>query len=830
MSSRLSLPIDDSLPAIRAALREQSAMVLAAPPGAGKTTRVPTALLDEPWLGNRKIVMLEPRRLAARRAAEYMAGERGETVGRTIGYRIRGENAVSTATRIEVLTEGILTRMIQNEPELPGVALIIFDEFHERSIHADLALALALDARQQLRPDLRVLVMSATLDLESVRRILEPCAILTAGGRSYPVETVHARFPGEKPLEHRVADTILRAIGQTEGDILTFLPGRREIMRTADQLAARQLPEDIRVHVLHGDAPYREQSAALAPAPAGIRKVILSTAVAETSLTIDGVRTVVDSGVARVARFDPRRGMTGLVTVPVSKATAEQRRGRAGRQAPGRCYRLWTEQEHAQLPDQPVPEIRSADLAPLALELARWGDPDAQSLRFIDPPPSAHLAQAYELLTSLEILDASRRLTAHGRSVADAPLHPRLAHMVRRAKELGLGGTACRLAALLEERDVLGGKDTDIDVRSRLHALGTVRSSGRGSEERIRSQAERIARWAGVDSPDDGDDERAGLALAFAYPDRIGRRRERGSGKYQLSNGMTATLPAGSLLGREEYLAVGDVDGTGDVRIFLAAPLREQDLFDAFQSAMIDADEVGWDDAGRCVVARRLSRLGALVLKEVPARPEPAQIAEAMTEGVRRLGIDALPWEKESGSFRERSEWIRRFAAPPDGWPDLSTDQLMRTLVVWLQPFLGEIRTADHLRSLPLPAILRAMFDPAQLHLLDRLAPTHIQLPSGTRAPLDYSTGEHPDLGVKLQELFGQTETPRIGNGRVPVRIHLLSPAGRPLAVTQDLRSFWMTVYPEIRTQMRARYPRHPWPEDPLNAKPTGRALPRKRR
>lgn len=826
----LHFPIDASLPELITAIRKKRNVVLSAPPGAGKTTRVPLALLDEPWLEDKKIMMLEPRRLAARRAAEFMSTQRAEHVGHTVGFRIRGDTAVSSSTRIEVLTEGILTRMVHQAPDLPGVGLLIFDEFHERSIHADLGLALALDVQDHLRDDLRILVMSATLDEVAVPRLLGDSATVLSAGKSYPVDTKYARFSSDKPVETRVADAVQRALLESEGDILVFLPGRREIMRTANLLADRRLSGDIHVHILHGDAPVREQSAALAPASADTRKVILSTSVAETSLTIDGVRVVIDSGLSRTARFDARRGMTGLVTLPVSKAAADQRRGRAGRQAPGICYRLWTEQEHQQLPDHPVPEIKSADLAPLALDLVRWGDPDALRLRFIDPPPAAHLAQAQSLLASLGAVNRSRQLTDHGRAIADLPLHPRLAHMVVRAKEHGIASTACLIAAMLEERDLLAGSDSGIDLRTRLHVMRTGRGADRHIRERILAQAKRIGELVGVRRSEQEAEEQAGILLALAYPDRIARRRDKHSTRYQMTNGMTAVLPSGSLLSREEYLAVGDVDGLGsEVRIFLAAPVSDTELFDFFQPDVETADDVRWDSARQCVVARRQLKLGAVILRDAPFVGEPSLLTAAMMEGIRQLGIDALPWTREAISLRQRSEWVRQHVQPTEGWPDLSDEQLIVSLDSWLAPSLGGIRKQEQLSTLSMTKILTSMFSSSQRVALERLAPSHFQLPSGTRAPLDYSAGAHPDLAVKLQELFGQTETPCIGGGHVPVRIHLLSPAGRPLAVTQDLRSFWATVYPRLRLQLRARYPKHPWPENPLTALPTGRPLPRRR-
>ena len=826
--SRQQLPIDEILPRLQATLAEARRVVLSAPPGAGKTTRVPTALRSLPWLGENKIVMLEPRRLAARRAAEYIATQLGGEVGETVGYRMRGESRVGERTRIEVVTEGILTRLLQQAQDLPGVGVVIFDEFHERSIHADLGLALALDVQTHLRPDLRVLVMSATLDGLSLAAALGNVPVVESAGRLFPVETRYAAFVPDKPLAVRIADAVERAIGAEEGDLLVFLPGRGEIRRAEQLLWERNLPEEVTVHTLYGEASYAVQAAALAPAPPGKRKIILATNVAETSLTIEGVRVVIDAGLVRVARFDPRRGMSGLVTVPVSKASADQRRGRAGRLQSGVCYRLWTEKDHANLPDYSQPEIKSADLAPVALELELWGSPHGDGLVFLDPPPKAHLQQARALLTDLGALDSSGGLTVSGRAMAGLPVHPRFSAMILKAKKIGQGAQACDLAAFLEERDFSAGRDeAEIDLASRRHGLATSRNE---ASARVLEQARRLRRLAGINDDASGE-ETSGILLALAYPERVARRRAGDTNTYTMVSGTIAVVPAGSPLARQEYLAIGDVDGIGaEVRVRLAAAVDQESLEQIFKDHIVVEEEIRWNQEEGVVVARQMERLGNIVLGERSLDRRDDRGARGLAWGVRQLGLESLPWTKETRSFRERSEWLRKKGFVSAGWPDMSSETLLATLEVWLLPFLAGKWKRDHLASLDLHAVLQARFSYDQLQELDRMAPSHLRLPSGSRVPLDYAAGDQPVLGVRLQELFGQLETPRIAGGKVPVLLHLQSPARRPLAVTQDLQSFWMTVYPEIRTQMRARYPRHFWPEDPRNAEPTNRPVQRKQK
>ncbi|HCA81329.1 MAG TPA: ATP-dependent helicase HrpB [Bacteroidetes bacterium] len=821
-------PVEEILPALNGALAASRCAVLSAPPGAGKTTRIPLAILDSPWLRGAKIVMLEPRRLAARRAAAYMSQMLAERVGQTVGYRIRGDAAVGNRTRVEVVTEGILTRMLHANPELPGIGLVIFDEFHERSIHADLGLAFTLDVQKHLRSDLRVLVMSATLDGVGVAKLLGDAPVIKSDGRAFPVETKYAGFTSDKPLEVRVTDAVVRALASGEGDVLVFLPGMREIRRVEEKLLSQSL-EDITVHMLHGDLSPAVQEAALGPAPAGKRKVILSTSIAETSLTIDEVRIVVDSGLARAARFDPRRGMSGLVTIPVSHAVADQRCGRAGRQAPGTCYRLWTESEHANLPQYPVPEIRTSDLAHVALDLAQWGDPAGKGLAFLDPPAEAHLAQAQMVLRNLGATRDDGVLTSHGRLMAGLPIHPRLAHMILRGKDLGQGAGACELAALLEEREVLGGgPNQDANLASRIEEFRRGKGMTSGVSDRVASQRKRLMEMMEIRG-EGGDTSNTGLLLALAYPERIARRRAERSGSYQLSGGTVAVLPAGSQLARSEFLTIADVDaGGGDARIYLAAPVTKSELETAFEPEITTEKEVTWSIADAKVKARRLRKLGAVILDEQPLEPEGEEISRALIDGIRRTGLHCLPWEKETERFRARVQWARRAAPDLSGLPDLSDEALSNSPEQWLTPFVEGIWKLEQLQWLNLFEILRSLLTLQQLRDLDRLAPSHLQVPSGSRIALDYTQSGHPSLSVKLQELFGLVETPRVGGGKIPVTIQLLSPAARPLAVTQDLRSFWQNVYPEIRKQLRARYPKHPWPENPMSAIPTRRTIKRR--
>jgi len=854
------LPVESILPDLRAALRQGAAAVLVAPPGAGKTTRVPLALLDEDWLCGRRILMLEPRRLAARSVARFMAGSLGEEVGGRVGYRVRHEARVGRETRVEVVTEGILTRMLQADPALEEVGLLIFDEFHERSLHADLGLALSLESQALLRPDLRILVMSATLEARPVAGLLGDAPVLVSEGRSHPVETIYLDAPPQPPVEPLVARTVLRALREHPGDVLVFLPGEAEIRRVERLLREMGLgggPADrqvdggragatgpggspgapasgwaaVDVLPLYGALPPADQDRALRPGPPGRRKVVLASAVAETSLTVEGVAVVVDSGLMRVPRYSPRTGMSRLATVPVSRDAADQRRGRAGRLGPGVCYRLWTAQQDAHLVPRRTPEIREADLAPLALELAVWGA-DAASLRWLDPPPAAAMAQARDLLTLLGALDGTGAVTPHGRRMAGLGVHPRLSHMLLAGAEAGLGELACDLAAILSERDPLRGQD-DVDLCARLRLLRRGGPGDAAALRRIRAEAEALRRalrgavaQAGVrDHHGAADDEaHVGGLLSLAFPDRIAQNR--GGGRFLLRSGRGAFVPEGQRLAGEPFLVAAELADQGaESRIFRAAAVTQADLERLWGSQIDTERRVWWDrEAGlvRAVVRRRL---GALRLAQAPWEdPDPDQVAAALLEGIRLEGLDALPWDREARQVQQR---IRFMAALEPGWPDVSDEALAASLADWLGPHVRGLRRRDEVQRLRLAPLLLEMLTWEQRRALDEAAPTHIAVPSGSRHAIDYSDPNAPVLAVRLQEVFGWTETPRVGRGRVPLTLHLLSPAHRPVQVTRDLASFWREGYFLVRKELRGRYPKHYWPEDPLTALPTNRTRPR---
>jgi ATP-dependent helicase HrpB len=841
------LPIDAALPALRAALSEERAAVLEAPPGAGKSTVVPLALLEEAWAAPGRLVMLEPRRLAARAVAARMAHTLGEAVGATVGYRMRLDTKVSGATRIEVVTEGVLTRMLQEDAALEGVAAVIFDEFHERSLQADLGLALTLDARANLNPALRVLVMSATLDGAGVARLIGDAPLISAPGRSFPVTTRYlasglpllpqAPGRGETP-EGRVTQLILRALHEEGGDLLVFLPGAREIRRVQAGLAGAQLPGAVRVLALFGDLAGSEQDAALAPAPAGVRKVVLSTNIAETSLTIPGVRIVIDSGLVRRARFDPVTGMSRLETQRISRAAAEQRQGRAGRTAAGVCYRAWGEGAQASLAPFAAPEILEADLAPLALELAGWGVREAGALRWLDPPPAAQLASARDLLAVLGALDGEGRISAHGRQMRALPVHPRLAHMLLTAAGLAALPLAAELAALLAERDLLRGAGAarDADVRTRLELLrGEAGATGidRGTLERLRRSARDLALRVGGgrarSAP--GEVARAGLLLAFAYPDRIAQRRSGAGGRYQLANGRGASFTEAQSLTQQEFIVAVDLDDTErDARILLAAPLAREDLMKHFAHALRRAEVTAWDARAQAVTARRTVAFGALVLEDKPLPQVPRAAALAsMLAGVRELGVAALPWDRDAQDLRARLAFVRAtLGEDAGGWPEVSDAALTATLEQWLAPWLEGVTRRAELAKVPLAQALRALLSYEQQRELEAWAPTHLRMPTGSRIRVDYLDASAPSASVRLQEVFGLESTPSLGRAQVPVTLKLLSPAQRPLQVTRDLASFWRGAYAQVRKDMRGRYPRHHWPEDPLAANPT-RGVPRRR-
>ena len=806
------LPIDEALPGLKAALSQGSAAVLVAPPGAGKTTVVPLELLAEPWVGQGRIIVLEPRRLAARAAAERMAATLGEPVGRTVGFRVRMQSKVSAATRIEVVTEGVFTRQILADPELAGVACVIFDEFHERSLDADLGLALARDAQGVLREDLKLLVMSATLDGAAVARLLADAPVVESLGRTFPVETHYLGRPDR--LEDGVVRAIGRALSAESGSVLAFLPGQGEIMRTAERLAERLRDPAVEIAPLYGALDPRDQDRAIAPAPPGRRKVVLATSIAETSLTIQGVRVVIDAGQARVPRFDPASGLTRLATVRVSRAAADQRRGRAGRTEPGVCYRLWDEAETRALPAFADPEILDADLSGLALDLARWGAKDTSGLAFLDPPPAAAFAEARALLVRLEALTGDGVLTAHGRALAEVPLAPRLAHMVLKAAETGQALRAARIAALISERN-LGGRDADL--RHRLEGLD------RDKSPRARDAKALAERWAGMaGQAGKGEPLSDGLLLAFAYPERIARARGP-QGEFQLVSGRGAFLEPTDALAREPWLAVAELGG-GERRdrIVLAAPLEEAEIEAAFAGQLVEEDRLEESGAGRLRV-KRLIRLGRLTLREtIDDNPDPALIAAALADRVRAEGVGVLPWGEAAASLRERLAFLR---ARDDAWPDLSDAALVSRLDDWLTPILPGVRSLASLRPDVLDAALRSLVPWDLQRRLDAEAPARWTAPTGNSFAIDYAAEAGPRVDVRVQEVYGLSEHPTVGG--VPITLSLLSPAHRPVQTTKDLPGFWKGSWRDVRTDMRGRYPKHLWPEDPAAAAPTTRAKPR---
>ena len=842
----ISLPIDEVLPALRQALRERHEAVLEAPPGAGKTTRVPLALLNEPWLAGQRIVMLEPRRLAARAAAERLASELGEKVGETVGYRIRLDSKVGPNTRIEVVTEGILTRRLQDDPALEGVGLLIFDEFHERSLDADLALALSLNGRELFRDEqpLKILLMSATLEGERLAGLLNDAPVLRSEGRMFPVAMRWGRpfVPGEF-IEPRVVQTVLDAINDESGSLLVFLPGQAEIRRVNQQLAdALGLRSDILLCPLHGELDLNAQRAAIEPAPSGTRKVVLATNLAETSLTIDGVRVVIDAGLARVPRFDPGSGMTRLDTQRISRASATQRAGRAGRLEPGVCYRLWSEDQHAQLAAYGSAEILQADLAGLALQLARWGVTPEQ-LIWLDVPPAASYAQAQQLLERLGALRNQQghdwQLTAHGEAMAQLPAHPRIAHLLLRGQALGLAEMACDVAALLGERDILRG--VGADLHSRLALLSGESRAARGGQGGVQ-RAKQLARQyrgylrgkAATPVADPDHPRWLGALLALAYPDRVAQQRKPGGAEYRLANGRAALFSEVDGLMKQPWLVVADLgsrQGQREERIYLAAEFDPALLDTVLSEQVRCVDQLDWDEREGVLRAERQRKVGELILSREPLTglDETAR-TQALVNLVRRKGLELLPWTPELRQWQARVMLLRQLDQDAQGqseWPDVSDSALVLGLEDWLGPYLGRVSRLSHFASLDLSSIVHNVLKWPLPQRLDELAPHHIKVPSGSSVRLDYSE-QPPVLAVRLQELFGLADTPRIAAGRQVVKLHLLSPARRPVQVTQDLANFWRSTYAEVKKDLKGRYPKHYWPDDPLVAEATARIKPRK--
>ena len=806
------LPIHEALPALKAALAARNAAVLVAPPGAGKTTVVPLELLGETWIGDGRIIVLEPRRLAARAAAQRMAETLNEPVGETVGFRVRMQSKVSARTRIEVVTEGVFTRMILGDPELSGVACVIFDEFHERSLDADLGLALARDAQQVLREDLRILIMSATLDGAAISRRLDEAAVVESQGRMFPIETRYLGRDVTQRIEDQAARAIETALADQPGSVLVFLPGQGEIRRTAERLSER-LRADVDIAPLYGALDPRDQDRAIAPAAAGRRKVVLATSIAETSLTIQGVRVVIDCGMARVPRFDPASGLTRLATVRVSRAAADQRRGRAGRTEPGVCYRLWDEAETRALPAYADPEILDADLSGLALDLARWGAKDPATLTFLDPPPGAAFAEARALLRRLEALDDQGVLTPHGRALANVPLAPRLAHMVLKAAESGQAPRAARIAALLIERG-LGGRDADL--RHRLEMFERDRSP---RARDARALADRWVEFAGKAGR--GEPLSDGLLLAFAYPERIAKARG-AQGEFQLISGRGAFLEPTDALAREPWLAVAELGGAERRdRILLAAPLDPAELVafeDQFQIE-VRLEERG----GGRLSAKRLTRLGRLTVREEALdNPDTALVARALADRVRREGLGALPLGPATASVRERVAFLRA-SAPL--WPDLSDAALIDALDDWLTPLLAGVRALAALKAEALDGAVRALIPWDLQRRLEADAPARWTAPTGNSFAIDYAAEAGPRVDVRVQEVYGLIQHPIVAG--VPLTLSLLSPGHRPIQTTKDLPGFWRGSWKDVRSDMRGRYPKHLWPEDPAAAAATARAKPR---
>lgn len=837
----IQLPIDAALPSLLHALAEHDSVVLQAPPGAGKTTRVPLALLNEAWLSGQSILMLQPRRVAARAAAERMASELGEKVGETVGYRIRLESRVGPRTRIEVVTEGILSRRLQDDPSLEGVGLVIFDEFHLRSLDSDLALALCLNGREMFRDEqpLKFLVMSATLEGARLSSHLDDAPIVTSEGRLFPVDTMWGQpYRLGDYIEPRVVRACLDAVQDQQGSILAFLPGQAEIRRVYQQLSD-QLSErdDLLLCALHGELDLNAQRAAIEPAPPGKRKIVLATNIAETSLTIEGVRVVIDSGLERVPRFDPVSGMTRLATQRISQASAVQRAGRAGRLEPGVCYRLFSQTQHEQAAAYGAQEIHQADLASLALQLARWGVTPEQ-LRWLDVPPAAAYAQARELLDRLGALVADGRLSAHGRAMAEVPAHPRIAHLLLRGHALGLGPLACDVAALLGDRDVLPGGGADLHSRlAMLEGSQRMPRHAQGAAQRIKQLARQYRsyqRGSVTEAVADPEHPRwLGCLLALAYPDRVAQQRRAGGGEYRLANGRAAMFTEPDALMKYPWLVIAELgsrQGQREERIYLATDLDPALFGDVLAEQVVVDDELDWNERAGALVAERQRRVGALVLSREPLKDlDMVARSRALLGLVRKKGLELLPWTPDLRQWQARVALLRDLDMAQQGqskWPDLADAALLATLEQWLLPYLSNVSRLSHFGLLDLSSILRGSLPWPLPQELDELAPTHIKVPSGSLIKLDYSESQ-PVLAVRLQEMFGLADTPRIAGGKLPIKLHLLSPARRPVQVTQDLANFWRSTYLEVKKDLKGRYPKHWWPDDPMEAEPTARAKPR---
>lgn len=811
------LPIDAVLPDLLQTLQDHKNAVLVAEPGAGKTTRVPLALLDAPWRQSGKILVLEPRRLAARAAAGRMAAELGEKAGETVGYRVRMETRVSARTRIEVITEGVFTRLILDDPELTGIAAILFDEFHERSLDGDLGLALALDVQSALREDLRLLPMSATLDAAAISNLLGNAPVLESKGRSFPVATHYLGRDPNVRVEPQIVRAIHHALNEETGSLLVFLPGQGEIRRVADLLSGK-IPNHCKVAPLYGGLDAKAQDEAIRPAENGTRKIVLASAIAQTSLTIEGVRVVIDSGLARVPRYEPQTGLTRLETVRVSRASADQRRGRAGRTEPGVCYRLWDEAQTMALPAAEAPEILEADLTGLVLDLAAWGTLDPASLTFADPPPAAAWNEAKSLLSDLHAIDASGRFTREGKALSKLPLHPRLAHMVIEGIARGLGHTAALVALCLSEPG-LGGRDPDLRARLRAlrHDKGQRAKDGRALAARWLKQAG----GGGTEI----DIESAGLLLALAYPDRIAQARGQ-TGRFRLANGRGAELEHTHALAGERFVVVADIQGkAANGRIQLCAPISKEEIEDLFAGDIVEEEDVQLTTDG-ALKARRVTRYKAVELQAVAIKSaSPDAVETALIKEIRRRGISRLPWSKDQVRLRKRVAYARENGAAD--LPDLGDPSLLDTLERWLQPYLSGLTTINAVDAEVLGNALSGLLPYDASARLDALAPSHFTAPTGSKVPIDYGSAAGPSLSIRVQELFGLKEHPSVCGGKLPLILELLSPAQRPIQVTKDLPGFWAGSWADVKADMKGRYPKHPWPDDPTEAEATRRAKPR---
>ncbi|SCA58185.1 ATP-dependent RNA helicase HrpB [Candidatus Terasakiella magnetica] len=824
---KLGYPVEETFPELKNALSQNNCAILEAPPGAGKTTLVPLALLNEPWLGNQKIIMLEPRRLAARMAATRMASLLGEEVGQSVGYRIRQDKKISAKTRIEVVTEGILTRQIQDDPELDGIGLVIFDEFHERNLQGDLGLAFCLETMAALRDDLRLLVMSATLDGASLSSFLDDAPCITSQGKSFEVETKNLPRPDKFSLAQDVAKAVNKAVREESGNILVFLPGEGEIRKT-EQLLKDQYGSDpsILIAPLYGALSQAQQDLAISPTVQGKSKIVLATTIAETSLTIEGIRVVIDCGLKRVSRFDAAKAMSKLETVRVSKASATQRKGRAGRMEAGVCYQLWPKAETQALQERDIPEILECDLTPFALDLASWGVKRPDELKLLDLPNQSQLEKAQELLITLGALDKNLILSEHGKEMQKLSLHPRIAHMVLKAREEGQGeaALACEIAATLHDGPLFKGR-RECDIRNALSLFQSKkqdRNLAKGAFYRAKETVKILKKRLKLKDAKPASILEAGRILALAYPDRLAKLRAKGKGDYHLSAGIGANLSEDDPLFGEDYLVVAHMGGTqAQGRIFTAAPITLQDIETDFAHQIIEEEEIGWDKRTQAATAQRVRRIGALKLKTTPIKNiAPERLSEALCAGIRQLGIHVLSWDKDSQNLCQRVEFLRY---NDTSWPDMSETGLLDSLEDWLSPFLNGCCRIDHLKKVDLQAALLSKMSWEDQQKLNQQAPTHYRVPSGSNIRLDYSNSKKPVLSVKLQEMFGEPQSPTINNGQCNLQIHLLSPAGRPLQVTEDLESFWQNGYDSVKKEMKGRYPKHPWPDNPIAAIATGK-------